>query len=346
MSVAIDRTDPLKDQDILLPFLVANVNDRMNPDGYRWQFEGIPQPAIFITGQEGGAIVCTQSFLPHGLSVNGAVVPSVKSEHSFLVPAKRGTSVFTDAYALGLDLSADAGARTCWGFTPAVKVWRNRLGFQVFEDDMVETTSMLYRPSVQSVRTLRSAARFLRSYLAYLPFAFKRRETRKDIKWENSLPSDAEITQLFRRVAGPRCIHLHLSVQFKAWRMDTNPNIEYGYLAMRGGSGDLLGFAVIGKDHRDPSTVHLAEAIALDTEWLKALLDKIALEHKAPGRVLRAFANKQDLLFKQLWAALNDRFASTVTVNPGMAFVLKTDMPDATIDRWHIGALWTQGFHR
>ncbi|QQR87467.1 MAG: hypothetical protein IPJ76_04370 [Flavobacteriales bacterium] len=119
MSVAIARIDPLKDQDSLLPFLIANVNDRMNPDGYRWQFEGIPQPAIFITGQELEEIVCTQSFLPHGLMVNGAIVPTVKSEHSFLVPAKRGTSVFTDSYALGLDLCAKAGTHTCWGFTPA-----------------------------------------------------------------------------------------------------------------------------------------------------------------------------------------------------------------------------------
>lgn len=346
MSVDIERTDPLLDKDTLLPFLVAHVNDRMDADGYRWQFEGIPRSAIFITGREDREIVCTQSFLPHGLKVNGATVRSVKSEHSFLVPAKRGTSVFTDAYALGLELSAEAGARTCWGFTPAVKVWRNRLGFQVFEDDMVETTSMLDRPSLSNAGSVRAFARFARSLFFYLPFAFKLRRSRAAARWETTLPSDVEIGDLVGRAAGPQCIRLHLSDQFRAWRMDTNPNIGYRYMAMRGTAGELLGFAVIGKDRRDPLTVHLAEAVALDVELLKAILDNVAMEHKAPGRVLRAFANKQDPLFKQLWAALSDRFASTMAVNPGMAFVLKTDMPDATIDRWHIGALWTQGFHR
>lgn len=119
MSVAIARSIRSKTRTASCRSPIANVNDRMNPDGYRWQFEGIPQPAIFITGQELEEIVCTQSFLPHGLMVNGAIVPTVKSEHSFLVPAKRGTSVFTDSYALGLDLCAKAGTHTCWGFTPA-----------------------------------------------------------------------------------------------------------------------------------------------------------------------------------------------------------------------------------
>ena len=347
MSVTVERVDPMTQEDVLLPFLHEHVNKGLDRAGFLWQFEQMPGKAIFILGHEGGVPVCTQSFLPQTIVIAGSDKPSMKSEHSFLLPTQRGTPVFTDAYALGMKLSHEAGFGICWGFTPAVKVWRGKLGFQVFEDAVMECTSLLGRPRATNAGSLKGALRFVRDTLRYMAASLRGNPYRGTDRSAEEWPSMDEIHGLHRAVSGPGCVHLKMDEPFIRWRMLQNPNVDYRCFTVRSVDSELKGYAIIGQAKKNTAGVyHLCDAAALTDLDMDRMLVGIGMTFGAAGRSLRYFGNGYNTGCKRVIAALHRRFLTTSSVNPGMSFVLKESTATTPIEAWCLNALWTQGFHR
>lgn len=347
MSVTVERIDPIAKADVLLPFLREHVNNRMDAEGFAWQFERMPDKAIFILGHEHGVPLCTQSFLPQALMVAGVALPSVKSEHSFLLPSQRGTPVFAEAYALGMELSIAEGYGVCWGFTPAVKVWRGKLGFQVFEDAVMECSAFLGMPRLSASRSAKDILRTLRDSLRYAMSSIGRPAALGESRFAEQWPMMDEIHALHEAVNGPSCIHLRMDEIFVRWRIEQNPNIAYRCFTLRNTGRGLVGYGIIGRGRKfEPDVFHLCDAVALTRTDADRLLDQLGQVFAGPGRRLRYFGNRYNFGCQRIIDAIHRRFLATSAASPAMSFVLKETTPTLPIEAWCLNALWTQGFHR
>ena len=139
MSPSVVRADLHTDRQQLIDFLKANVNARMSAEAFSWQYLNAPGPVIFNIAKADPSIVCSQSFLPFPMRAHGGTLLTAKSENSFLDKEHRGTPLFQNVYAQGVSDCFAENMSAVWGYTPAVKVWRDRLGFNVEEERMWHT---------------------------------------------------------------------------------------------------------------------------------------------------------------------------------------------------------------
>jgi hypothetical protein len=347
MSVTVERIDPLQRKDRLLPFLQEHVNSGMDTAGYHWQFEQMPARAIFILGHEAGEPVCTQSFLPQPLMLARVPLASVKSEHSFLLGSHRGTPVFTDAYALGMKLAANEGYDVCWGFTPAVKVWRNKLGFQVFEDAVVECTALLGRPRLFTSISPKVFARNCRDVIRYVWASLRRKKRDNGGTFSEAWPSTDEIHTLHATAIDPECIHLNMDDAFISWRIHRNPNVSYQCFTLRGADNTLAAYAIVGRSKESgPLVFHLSDCVARTEADGVDLMSSIGNVLGGTGCTLRYFGNQFNVNCQRIERSMHLSYSTTRSVNAGMSFVLKETIPTRPLEQWCLNALWTQGFHR
>ena len=119
----------------LIHFLNTVLNHSVDKKVWSWEFESIPK-TIFTVAMAGEEIAGTQSMLPVFLNINDSIYETAKSETSFLNPVFRGKKIFEKLYQLAVDETVMNGTKLIWGFTPALKAWKNNLGFETFDDEI------------------------------------------------------------------------------------------------------------------------------------------------------------------------------------------------------------------
>lgn len=350
MSTRLEEVQRFDDAGDVVEFLRQHVNPRMTSKAFAWQFAEIPErPALMVTRDDNG-IVCTQSFLPHKLFSDGAIMATTKSEHSFLLPTYRGTPVFTDAYAAGLAASAREGRHICWGFTPAVKVWRDRLGFEVTDDVMTECVARIAPPRLSLSPFPKAFARYGYGLARYVGAALKRgahgRGTALDVS--PTAPDVAALNELFAAVSDASTVRLHMDATFIAWRITKNPNARFHFRSFTAG-GRLRGYYVVALDQAGTgSVVHLSDMVFLEHGDGIAMLQHLVREFGTrSGSLLQYFGNSANALNRRTFDLLQERFACDRSLNKDMAFVLKRgDHLPGGVQNWYMNGLWTQGFTR
>lgn len=350
MSTRLEEVQRFDDTGDVVEFLRQNVNPRMTPKAFAWQFSEIPErPALMVTRDDKG-IVCTQSFLPHKLFSGGTIIATTKSEHSFLMPTYRGTPVFTDAYAAGLAASAREGRHICWGFTPAVKVWRDRLGFEVVDDVMTECVARIAPPRLSFSPFPKAIARYAYGLARYAGAALRSGARGRGAGLEVSpeVPDVTSLNELFAAVADPSTVRLHMDAPFIAWRITNNPNARFHFRSFRTG-GQLRGYYVVAMDPAGTgNVVHLSDMVFLEAGDGGAMLDHLIREFGGrSGTLLQYFGNSANALNQRTFDLLRQRFACDRSLNKDMAFVLKRgDRLPGGVQNWYMNGLWTQGFTR
>jgi hypothetical protein len=336
----------------LIQFLRDHVNPATSAETITWQFQRIPADPVLIVATHDGRPICTQSFLPHTLQIGTAEVRSVKSEHSFLLPKYRGTPVFTDAYAMGLQEAWDAGSSICWGFTPAVKVWRDRLKFEVYPTVMYECTALIGRPRIPTPLFQRSTIRSLWDMIRYTGASFRnvfRSGSHKKYSVSDKIPTDPQIGQLIAAMGGGNIVRIKMEEAFVRWRVHENPNLKYMVRAFER-DGVLRGYFLVALSKRSSRpAAHLSEFLFREKGDGIAMLDVLGKELAAmQSNMVHYFGNRTNSINRQVFELLAGRFATDMALSKAMALVVKSDRDlfDHDVSAWYINGLWTQGFDR
>lgn len=354
MSPSVVRADLHTDAQQLIDFLKANVNTRMSPAAFQWQYVNAPGPVIFNIAKDGAAVVCSQSFLPFPMRANGSPMLTAKSENSFLAKEHRGTPLFQDIYAKGVSDCFAANMPVVWGYTPAVKVWRDRLGFRVEEERMwhsIVPIGVPPRPGFKAGprawagRALTAArAAIVRSRTAKLGKAFARAD---DHEWRDRPLAANDINALVEKLGGASTFHLDMSDRFMAWRVWENPNLDYtGHFLYRGGA--LAGYALVAVKRGAKSPTAQLSDMAFTSEadgWL--LLDRVVRAGTHAGCTwLRFFGNRANAVVRPVFDLLQKLPGARAMPDRGMAFVVKPDegFTPTEYDTWCMNGLWTEGY--
>src|SRR5690606_28834721 len=129
--IVIENRDSAKNADVI-EVLDKVLAHNVSPAVWDWEFN-TNKHAVFTIAKEGDTIAGTQSMLPVVLSVCGNKMATAKSETSYLFSEYRGRGIFEKLYLLATEATQKNGTEIIWGFTPAVKAWRNNLKFEVRE---------------------------------------------------------------------------------------------------------------------------------------------------------------------------------------------------------------------
>ena len=119
------------------------INDNRTEAQWKHEYLGFSKEiATFTILKDGNKVIGSQGFIPHFLIINNNEILTCKSENSLLDPKYRGSTLFTDLYEYGVNLSKEKGVNLIWGLTILAKVWRERLMFNVHEGVMHQLISI------------------------------------------------------------------------------------------------------------------------------------------------------------------------------------------------------------
>ncbi|MGB3525232.1 MAG: hypothetical protein WBB32_04630 [Flavobacteriales bacterium] len=352
MLHSLERLQTPADSIELIDFLREHVNPATTKETVLWQFQLIPGKAVLIAGKDCDRIICTQSFLPHTLRIGQEKIDTVKSEHSFLLSNYRGTPVFTDAYAMGLNTAKAEGSSICWGFTPAVKVWRDRLGFEVHTDIMYECRALIGWPRIQWTRFPRGIFKVLQDMIRYARATFFQSKVPAPIDEytiSSVVPKETAISQLIDSITEVGTVYLSMDEAFVRWRLDENPNVNYHVRTFEL-NGKLRGYMVVAlSTNVEQVELQLSEFLFLEKSDGLAMLKVLLAEFgKESSTVLRYFGNRSNPINRRVFELLVSRFACDMVLSQGMSLVVMRDKRahGHDVSKWYINALWTQGFTR
>ena len=216
--------------------------DKRTPKKWIWEYKGnYPNLFVFTIIKDNDKVVGTQGMIPIYLNIGEEIHLSAKSESSLLDPKYRGGERFKELYDFAMTLCKARKMCCVWGFTSAVKVWRNKLGFSVYEDDMYISTLVLKpRQFIASIRKSKQdivikTAKSLAVMLLYLYSSARRftykflKRTSREISIEQRLRSVSDVNELYKRLRAKYAdlIHIGLDEKYIAWRISSNPNVEY-----------------------------------------------------------------------------------------------------------------------
>lgn len=136
----------IKEADISEMLLFHNLTcgHKRTPSQWVWEYKSNhPDSFVFTVIKDGDKIVGTQGMIPIYLNIRGKKRLSGKSENSLLNSKYRGGTLFKNLYDFAMSLCKSREMCCVWGFTSAVKIWREKLGFYVYEDIINGSTLVL-----------------------------------------------------------------------------------------------------------------------------------------------------------------------------------------------------------
>jgi len=219
--------------------------EKRTPKQWVWEYKGNhPDSFVFTVIKDNNGIVGMQGMIPIYLNIRRKKCLSGKSENSLLNSKYRGGTLFKDLYDFAMSLCKSREMCCVWGFTSAVKVWRERLGFFVYEDIMSGSTLVLnwrrqISPILESKQDIaRKIAKsvfflLLRFYssLSSSVYAFLKKKE-KQFSAEQKLRSPGDVVALYERLRTDYAdlVHIEQDKKYIDWRVFNNPNVEYATL--------------------------------------------------------------------------------------------------------------------
>ncbi|MES2680985.1 MAG: hypothetical protein V4635_13920 [Bacteroidota bacterium] len=344
----------LKMGDTIL-FLREFVRPFFTPAIYNWEFEHFQPDVVFKLLKSGDKIIATQAMLPVTLRIQNLAVSTAKSETSFLSKDFRGKSHFEDVYFSAIDASKTKGCKIIWGFTPAVKVWKAKLKFDVVSANISEATIQLSKyPSASYVRSLPgnkvlNISKQVAFTLAKMVEKKTRFENVKGLNFEvvTQVPAMDVIGNFQKKIASAYNIsaYLDLNKDYFDWRINNNPVLKYNKLFFYSGS-ELMGFVIFSiKNDR----LSVADLSALNKDGARYMLNFVISKYGKGIRSVYYFGN-DDCLYNtgifELFSAYGGKVIKSDWANTVIKDVTDTKEFANEMDcsRWLINGLWTEGF--
>ncbi len=338
----------------VIQYLNKVLNHDVNNKVWDWEFDTLKN-TVFTMAKDGALIIGTQSMLPLELCIGDKVVNTAKSETSYLNGNYRGKKIFEQLYQLAIDEIHKRGSLLIWGFTPAIKAWRNNLKFMAYDDEMLIAEGLVgYYPLRSNAWKSRNLLVAIGKYGIVNFHSFQNRmklngvlKSRNDIAVSESLRNKNDITNLYSEIRGGQldAITLEMSPTYINWRLDANPVIKYSkkyfYIQNR-----LIAIAIYAIT--DGKLILSDLTYIGDDTVLKHVLKYLVKNNKCHS--IQYWGNKSHPLNQSIFSVLSSMGATT-RVDTSRCFVYKNldesnsyIMP-TELSKWYINGLWTEGFH-
>lgn len=338
----------------VIEYLDKVLNHDVNNKVWDWEFNTLKN-TVFTMAKDDALIIGTQSMLPLELCIGDKVVNTAKSETSYLDGNYRGKKIFEQLYQLAIDEIHKRGSLLIWGFTPAIKAWRNNLKFMTYEDEMLIAEGLVgYYPLRTNAWKSRNMLFAIGKYALINARSFRNKmklnsilKSRNDITVSESLRDKNDITKLYSEIRGGQkdTITLQMSPEYIQWRMDANPVMVYSkkYFYVQDRLVAMTIYAIT-----DGKLILSDLTFSADDTVLKHVLKHLIKNNKCHS--IQYWGNKSHPLNQSIFSVLNSIGAASHT-DTSRCFVFKNldesnsyTMP-TELSKWYINGLWTEGFH-
>ena len=334
----------------LIHFLDTVLNHSVDKKVWSWEFESIPK-TIFTVAMAGEEIAGTQSMLPVFLNINDSIYETAKSETSFLNPVFRGKKIFEKLYQLAVDETVMNGTKLIWGFTPALKAWKNNLGFETFDDEIrVASVYVKYFPLRSNYKKSRNLIFAFGKYIVtnrkIAKNYFRLKALSKDfpkLEVSSRLKNENDLEELYNRIDVGK-VHLDLNASYLNWRINNNPVIQYRSLFFYN-EDQMVGYVIysIREGNLHITDLTCDEIYIAEAHIIQYLLTNI--EHFFKMSYWGNISHKRN---KKIFS-LFEKLGATVQIDTSRNFVYKNISTNAevvsSLGNWYINGLWTEGFH-
>lgn len=338
----------------IIGFLDGILNHRVNETVWNWEFNSLGN-TVFAIAESDNLIIGTQSMLPIKLVINGQIIVTSKSETSYLNTDYRGKKIFEKLYQLAVDETVEFGSKIIWGFTPAIKAWKNNLGFETFESEMcmasLKSKYFSFRKNSKfSKNFIFALGRYILNNFKIIRFKLK---MTYELKYDPSIAvlkekkKQDDIFLFYKQLSeqNPDFIHLDLNEEYLKWRIEGNPElvykkyffykanvlVGYTYFSVK---GDVLSFADISYNG--------------DSNILNHIF-KYVINHTQGFHLVQYWGNVSHDLNKSIFNLFKNLYG-TSKIDKSRNFVYKIFYPDfeektSKLSNWYINGMWTEGFH-
>jgi len=348
----------------ILAFRKTHLGDNRTPEQWAWEFmSSYPDLSAVVLLEDEGSISGIAGRIPIYINIGGKRYLSSKGEGSLLHPKYRGGGWFQKLVEFATDLCKEKGSSCMWGYIPAglaVKVWRDKLGYTIYENTMYESVLILNLRSTLSgflKSQRRTGKKIILSLLTLFNYAYSfmyrlypmpvRKYRYINFSIERKLKSTNDLDMLYARLRGkyPNLIHIDQDAKYLEWRIFNNPHIKYDTYFLYSDSL-LRGYCYVGM--RDNTRAFLTD-FTFETATAGAfLLQNILknLRHRKVGYVY-FLGNIRNSLMMTTFNLLR-RFGFLKRRAYGYIFELKNLSYDDEnqlydIKNWYVGGLWTEG---
>jgi hypothetical protein len=354
LSVKYEIANLYSDRDKIISYINRYVNPLMNLETFKWQYQDIGSGTVFgLAINEKNEIVSTQSFLPYEMIVNDSYKKTGKSENSHLLSEYRGSTIFKDLYEIGLNSCKHEKMCIIWGFTPAAKVWKKKLNFNVYEDIIYDFTGIIgykYQNDLKltSNEKLKKFIYYkVNSFVSKLKFSLFYKKQRKinNVQILDKPKKEKDINDLFLKI-GKTQIRLNMKDEFLNWRVFNNPNVKYTSKFFYKNES-LIGFYIYSLSTNFEAQV--VELIGINDDTLRHVTYNLFLSlYENKISKITYFGNIKNEINSKAIKAIRKICNGKLVKNEGMNFVIKyiDDFEDIPVEKIYINGLWTEGYSR
>lgn len=339
----------------VIKFLVENVRPFFNSRFYDWEFRHFKERVVFKLLKSDSTIIASQAMLPVKLLVNNTVVETAKSETSFLSPEFRGQNHFENVYFSAIDDCHRMSSMLIWGFTPAVKVWKNKLKFEVVLPNISEARLQLSKyPTAGYLRKNNSPSmkRFAKGMFYRLA---RLTEPRKKIHLfsadqfvvKSAVPPVEQIQdfQLKMISAFGISVSIYMGADYLQWRIFGNPMLKYETRFFYR-DNVLAGYLIFSvKNDR----LSVADISFLKPEIAVEMMNFLLADYMGKVQSVFYFGNDDSAFNAHIFKIFSDQGA-TISKSDWANTVIKDIsgtgrfLQDLDTSKWLINGLWTEGF--
>ncbi len=361
-------------------------NDNRTSEQWNWEYRGnYPNTFVFtiVKDKNTKRIVGTQGMIPIYLNIKGKRYFSGKSENSLLDSNFRGGTLFQDLYEFAVVKCKSKQMYCIWGFTSAAKVWREKLKFEVYKNNLKESKIILNfgatafdtiqsnvknvlkalkhrQTSIRKVVTsffekLRNMSGLLSGSKPDLGIeeksvsvnSYKKESLKEHYKIERNLHAGEDIKTLYSRLRKkyPNLVHIDQDKKYLQWRIFKNPIVNYDTYFIY--EKDLLrGYCYINTSSR---RIGFISDLTFETSEAGAfLLGKLLNELRAKKIIyLYFFGNIKNQMMARVFQLLK-QFGAKIS-DSDQYFVLRNlSYPDEEwlldIKNWYLNGLWSEGY--
>lgn len=335
-----------RDAASIAAFLAGRQGRRMTVGEWRWEFMRFPELSVFALAVHEGRLVGTQAMLPVHLNRDGKALLTSKSEASYVEPEYRGKGVFEGLYRFAEVECEKRGHVLIWGFTSAVRVWKESLNFGLVTPCIQELRLQL-GAKYRLFNRFSRLSRGLWDALAAVG-AIRQQHVLPGAIYEvkAALENEADMVALYEGVRKSHGIHFHLQMDtaYVNWRIRDNPNLKYTVEYLYQGQ-DLVGYYVYSMDGR---IAKVSDITYKDSERAEVCLRALLVSVRKRGASsIYYFGNDDSGLNGTTFGTL-EAWGGVKTRSSWANLVLKRNLvcdEEGLYDTsgWHLNGLWTEG---
>jgi len=338
-----------------------NLKDDRKVSDWKWEYkDNYPNSSVFKIIIDNEDVIGTQGMIPIYLNVNGETILSGKSENSLINKKYRGSTLFTDLYFSALKESEEKGMSFIWGFTPAYKVWRYKLGFKDYSDLMFGSLLVLKPINyIKSFLKTKNSLKYkLLIILSTLPLylyssinrhlVYLTKKHKDDYLIKTKYNNISDIQELFQRLSNKyiNLIYLQQTDNYLKWRIENNPNLRYEtyYLYQNNILKAYCYLAITNKN-----TSYLSDFTFEDETYGMELLNYLIDKNKNKNCIYFLIGNISNPLIINIKKIL-EKFGFISKKNNSSIVIKNLNYQNEKIlyeiKNWYINDLWTEGFER